>query len=306
VPETRQAANDGTRANPVARYRYRLRDVVPAGGGCAGYRTYGSPLTPGIVKTLTYWDPDVLVTYTGVTMWELSPVEVRSRPVPPLTEGEVPAIEAGIFAAQQVDVAAFRQWLAERRLALIVSRNVTTRDDADRQQPFNLTVPGGVTTTGGAGTLYPVEYLQLYQGDLLRGLGGIEDPRPGRRVLAQPMRDGGPHPPPLDGSAPLASVDVHPDGSVAALVPAHRALSWQLVDDAGEPSVRERYWLTFAAGEVRVCADCHGVNTADQADDPPATNPPDALTSLLLYWKQILFSDNFESGATSLWTAQLP
>ncbi len=201
-----------------------------------------------------------------------------------------------------MSVTAFRDYLAARDLALIVSRDVTTRDQADRQQPFNLAVPGGASTTGGAGTLYPVEYLQLFQGDLLRGLGGVVSPRDGRRVLAQPMRDGGHHPPPSDGSAPVAAVEVALDGSVAALVPAHRALSWQLTDDAGTPSVRERYWLTFQAGEIRVCADCHGVNTADQAGDPPAANPPQALAALLQHWKNILFDDNFESGGVGLWS----
>ncbi len=306
-PETRQAANDGTRASPVARYRFRLSDLVPAGAGCTGYLKYGAPLTPGIVKTLWYWDPDVQVTYSGVTMWELSPVEVRARPVPPAAPPDaLPPAEAGVFADEAVPVGAFRDWLAARDLALIVSRDVTTRDAADRQQPFNLAVPGGAATSGGAGTVYPVEYLQLFQADLLRGLGGTASPRPGRRVLGRPMRDGGPHPPPSDGSAPAGAVEVALDGSVAALVPAHRALSWQLTDDAGTPSVRERYWLTFQAGEIRVCADCHGVNTADQAGDPPAENPPQALAALLQFWKTILFDDNFESGGAGLWSARQP
>ena len=305
-PETRQAANEGTRANPVARYRFRLRDLVPAGGGCTGYQKYGVTLTPGIVKSLWYWDPDVQVNYVNVAMWELSPVEVRPRPVPPAPSEPVPGPEAGVFASAAVDVGAFRDYLAGRNLALIVSRDVTTRDDADRQQPFNLAVPGGTSTSGGAGTVYSAEYLQVFQADLLRGLGGTASPRPGRRVLGQPMHDGGRHPPPSDGSAPAGSVEIALDGSVAALVPAHRALSWQITDDAGVPSVRERYWLTFQAGEIRVCADCHGVNTADQAGDPPATNPPQALAALLEHWKTILFDDNFESGGMGLWSGHTP
>lgn len=305
-PETRAAANHGTRANPVARYRFRLREVVAAGGDCAGYRKYGATLTPGIVKSLWYWDPDVQVNYPNVTMWELSPVEVRARPVPPAPGGAVPAPEADVFAGAAVDVGDFRDYLAGRNLALIVSRDVTTRDAADRQQPFNLAVPGGASTSGGAGAVYPVEYLQLFQADLLRGLGGPASPRPGRRVLGQPMRDGGHHPPPSDGAAPAGAVEVALDGSVAALVPAHRALSWQLTDDAGTPSVRERYWLTFQPGEIRVCADCHGVNTADQAGDPPAANAPQALAALLEHWKTILFDDNFESGGAELWSARQP
>ena len=35
------------------------------------------------------------------------------------------------------------------------------------------------------------------------------------------------------------------------------------------------------AGEVRVCASCHGINTADQAGNPPPSNEPQALRKLL-------------------------
>ena len=46
--------------------------------------------------------------------------------------------------------------------------------------------------------------------------------------------------------------------------PARRAMSWQLTDGAGTGVVRERYWLTFQPGEVRVCAACHGLSELDQ------------------------------------------
>ena len=54
---------------------------------------------------------------------------------------------------------------------------MTTRDDADRQQPFNLRVPGGVQTIGAAGKIYDVRYLQFFQADQIRGLGGPGAPR---------------------------------------------------------------------------------------------------------------------------------
>ncbi len=44
---------------------------------------------------------------------------------------------------------------------LVVSQNVTTRDDADHQQPFNLHVPGGVITSSGSGTMYDVSFLRI-------------------------------------------------------------------------------------------------------------------------------------------------
>jgi hypothetical protein len=45
--------------------------------------------------------------------------------------------------------------------------------------------------------------------------------------------------------------------------------------------VRERYWVSFQAGEIRSCTSCHGVNATDQAGRTTATNSPIALRSLL-------------------------
>ncbi|MGZ5441948.1 MAG: hypothetical protein ACXW5U_24685 [Thermoanaerobaculia bacterium] len=45
--------------------------------------------------------------------------------------------------------------------------------------------------------------------------------------------------------------------------------------------MRERYWLTFQPGEVRVCSSCHGVNTRDQLGQAPPTQSPEALRALL-------------------------
>ena len=72
---------------------------------------------------------------------------------------------------------------------------------------------------------------------------------------------------------------------MAAFVPARRALSWQLTGNQSEAIVRERYWLTFQPGEIRVCASCHGVNSKDQAGGVEPTNTPQALISLLNWWK---------------------
>jgi mono/diheme cytochrome c family protein len=80
-------------------------------------------------------------------------------------------------------------------------------------------------------------------------------------------------------------VTVSSDGSVAAFVPAKRALSWQLTDAAGTGVVRERYWVTFQPGEVRVCGSCHGLNDKDQAGQGVPNNAPKALLELLKKWK---------------------
>jgi len=62
-------------------------------------------------------------------------------------------------------------------------------------------------------------------------------------------------------------------------------MSWQLTDTNGIGVVRERYWLTFAAGEIRSCTSCHGINLETQANQPAPTNTPLALVQLLAYWK---------------------
>jgi hypothetical protein len=303
VPETRSAYNEGTRAAPVARYKFRLRSTQAAAAPCAPHLRYGATLTPGITKTLWFWDPDVRVDYVDVTMWELDPVEVRARTPPPANGQGVPAPEAAVFADEQVSIPEFRQRLADNGLALVVSRDVTTRDAADEQQPYNLRVPGGVQTTGAGGRIYDVEYQQFFQGDLLRGIGGASDPSPGRRVLAQVMHDPAVRNPPLDPGDPPGSAEVAVDGSVAAFVPAHRAMTWQLTAANGTPVVRERYWLTFRAGEVRVCASCHGLNSTDQAGASEPTNEPEALRSLLQWWKaNEIFCSGFELGTTAAWS----
>ena len=59
----------------------------------------------------------------------------------------------------------------------------------------------------------------------------------------------------------------------------------RLTDTNGVGVVRERYWLTFAPGEVRSCTSCHGINVTTQAGHPAPTNTPLALIQLLDYWK---------------------
>jgi hydrazine synthase alpha subunit-like protein len=108
-------------------------------------------------------------------------------------------------------------------------------------------------------------------------------------VLAQPMHDTTAHMlNSAHGGTPSGSVTIAGDGSMAAFVPARRAMSWQMTDSAGTPVVRERLWVTFQPGEVRVCASCHGLNNVDQAGATVPTNTPDALYQLLQSWKSQL------------------
>lgn len=283
--EWREAGNDGTREAPQPRYQFRLKRLV---AGPGGHFVAAENLTAGISKSVSFWDPDYEVSYNG-PMWELSPVEVRARTAPPSTALQLQAPELAAFTAENVDVAAFRTYLRSNGLALLVVRDATTRDRTDKQQPFNLRVPGGVqTVASGGGQLYDIAHMQFFQGDQIRGIGGIATPRPGRRVIAQTLHDqpallaNAPNPGGPVGSTPIAS-----DGSVAAIVPAQRALAWHSTAPDGTPVVRERYWISFQPGEIRACDGCHGVNQQNQASPgaPAATNTPLALRQLLARWR---------------------
>jgi len=281
--------NGGSASFPKSSYDFRLKFLQMSNG----FYAPGAPLTPGLTNQAAYWSPDYLVTQTNL-LWELDPVEVVARQRPTRLQEQVAAPELAAFASAKVDMNRFKDYLRLHELALIVSRDVTTRDHADRLQPFNLRIAGtSHQTIGASGKLYDIAWLQLFQGDQLRSLnyGNPATPRAGRRVIAQHLHD-----PAVDNpgtsNAPLASVQLGSDGSMAALVPARRALSWQLTDTNSTGVVRERYWITFQPGEIRTCASCHGVNTADQANHAPPTNSPLALVNLLNYWKTNAFTQS--------------
>ena len=280
-------------ASSTQPYNYRLHFLKAQGG--THVADAAGALTPGLKKTING---------QSVNLWEWDAVELRARARPPLTVMEpLHAPEATVFQQEGVALADFRKFMADHGLALIVSRNVTRRDTFDREQPFNLRVrrPGGVQSTatgaGAAARVWDVDHLQLFQAEQLRGI--RNDVNRGRRVLAQPVKPvrvaGKDVNPAADTTAPAGSVPVAADGSVAALVRADRATTWQLVDSAtpGDAQrgtdgvVRERFWLSFRPGEVRVCATCHGVSAKDQtgASVDAVQNPPEALRQLLRHYK---------------------
>ncbi len=260
---------------------FRLTEMLPAANNLMAA---GTPLTPGISKNVTWWSPDSAMSYNGV-LWELEPVEVVARARPnPRTEAIEP-IEQQVLFEESVDEVALRSWLKTNDLALIVTRNQTARDRADKQQPYNLRVPGvgGAMTTNGNGKVYDLAHYQIFQANQIRASQGRE----GRRSIAQPMAQGK-NPTNTAPNAPLGSVKIASDGSSAAFVPANRALTWQTTDPTGEPVVRERLWVTFQAGEIRTCAGCHGQNTKNQAgSNGVPQNKPQALRDLLAHWKTI-------------------
>ncbi len=296
APEQGGVANLGTNAAPIPNYRFRLK-LMTAGSG--GFLTAGANLTAGINETANWWSPDIAVSYTG-ELWELSPVEVRTRAVPPsLAEPTLGAPEQQAFATSGVSEATFRRYLRQQGLGVLSVRNNTHRDKADRQQPFRLRVPGGVQTAPGSGTLYDIVHFQAVQGDQVRGIGGTATPTPGRRVVPRFLHDTAatsqnlPNPGGPQGSAPIFS-----DGSTAMFVPTRRALSWQTTGADGTSVVRERFWLTVQPGEIRACDGCHGINRSGQAAQPAATNTPLALVALVQQWSAarggLMFADGLE------------
>ncbi|HNJ13744.1 MAG TPA: S-layer homology domain-containing protein [Anaerolineales bacterium] len=294
---TTQTGGDASSGASI--YDFRLKTLAVGGNG---YYTASQALTSGISETISYWSPDTKVTFSGV-LWELQPVEVRARTRPAKLTATLEATEQAVFSQAGVNVADFQAYMQANNLALIVSHNVTTRDHSDVQQPLNLRVPGGAETIFASGKVYDVQYLQIFQADQLRGIGGTQSPRPGRRVLAQNLHDPAVafvQPPNPDG--PVGSVVLGLDGSMAAFVPARRALTWQLTDPSGVGVVRERVWVTLQPGEIRVCKSCHGVNTADQAGNPPPDNEPQALLNLLEYWK-VAANSLFADVPASHWAA---
>lgn len=273
--DPRQESGNGEGLFGNETYKLRIRHIVKKEG--TEYFTYGAPITQGITDKVTYFSNQLFqdVTYDG-PMWELDPVEVvvREAPIMPPTF-HVPEIELAIIEQMMAvngGYDALREYLAEKGYALVISRNVTRR--ADDQQPYNLVVPGGAQTMEPGATPDEVEYIQFYQADQVRG---YTEHRDGRRPVPRPM-----HSAPDSGEGPEGSYRLGMDGSFAALVPARRAVTWQLTSGSGEPVVRERYWVTFQPGEIRVCPNCHGLNKTDIVlGEGEPTNAPETLGPLL-------------------------
>jgi hypothetical protein len=264
------------------------------------------------------------VNYSGA-LWELQPVEVVARATPPQT-AQAPITgtpEQTVFdnfnqshPNNGVSVTQMQQFLQNQNLALVVIRNATSRDRADQQQPYNLSVPSGAQSISNllayAGPpLYCIDRMQFFEADQVRGLypasGTIANALPGRRPLARPLNDthalqfNMPGDMTVPGSQFIAA-----DGSVALFVPAQRPMAWQSLAPTTScgsstlpPSatvVRERYWIEFQPGEIRACNSCHGINQTNQAGLPAPANPPQALTDLLVWWKlhgDEIFYDGF-------------
>ncbi|MBK8251908.1 MAG: hypothetical protein IPK82_04485 [Polyangiaceae bacterium] len=275
TPDTRQETGEGEGPFGNKTYKFRIRHLEKEEG--SNYMVAGAPITKGISKKFTYFDNQSFtdVSYDG-PMWELDPVEVIVRPTPFARTAAVPDIERAIIdetLASSGGYEALVQYLKDNNYALLISRDVTRR--ADEQQPFNLSIPGGVSTIReGADIIDEIQFIQFFQADQVRA---YTNHREGRRPIPREMHDA-----PDGGETLKGAYRLGADGSFAALVPAGRALSWQLSSPDGAPVVRERYWVTSQPGEIRVCPNCHGVNETDVVmNQPSPQNPPQALAPLL-------------------------
>lgn len=286
--------NRGTVSQPSTPWNFRLKSLKAQGSTFVPDLN----LTNGLTITTSYFIPGLAqpVTFTNVPAWELDPAEIAARPVPVPASSSIDPIETGVFAANGVDIPTFQNYLVQHNAALSVSRNVTKRDLHDRQQPYNLKISWSNTQTSAPppnnAPLYNVGWIQFLQADLRRGylLGG-STPAQGRRVVATPLHDTMGENVATPG-APPGSVRLGDDGSFAAILPAGKAMTWHLLDnDVNKTSqVKERFWVTFKKGEIRSCANCHGINTSDQTGSlanpvTRPTNPPQALGTLLQNWK---------------------
>ncbi|MBM3288610.1 MAG: hypothetical protein FJY92_00520 [Candidatus Hydrogenedentes bacterium] len=276
--------NDPGYPNPFtysSRYDFAIRQLVK--GGPNKSFVPGARLNPGGINGhVSYFENSGYrpVQYDG-PMWELQPVEVVGRLRPAARITPLPDIESEILATElggDAGVQELRDYLAANELALVVSRDVTMR--ADEQQDIDLKVAGSSHLHAEAGaTPKDIKWLQFFDGQQLRGYASN-----GRRILARPIDDALN---PASGGAPAGAVRIAEDGSAAAFVPARRAMTWQTTEPDGTAVVRERMWVTFNAGEIRVCTNCHGINKVDVFGNPPPTNSPQALVDLLDWWKAL-------------------
>lgn len=273
--------NIGTFNNPVYRDNFRLKTMMYNGNTWVA----GNTITQGSQRTVTNWINGGNVTWQG-TLWEWQPIELKARTLPSRRSAKLFTPEALVLQEEGVDSLALRNYLKRKNAALMVTRDITDRNLDDTHQPYYLRVAGtSKQSPNASGKIYDVSHLQILQADQIRGKGlksSNGTPLAGRRVLAQPAHDPVFSLNPQSNGSPTGGVSIAADGSIAAIVPAHRAMTWQLTDASATPIVRERIWVTFQPGEVRVCGSCHGGNpSAVLPRQAVPANKPLALKNLL-------------------------
>ena len=145
-------------------------------------------LTGGFDELAIYWDGATLVTNTG-PLWELQPVEVRARPVPPLVVTPSPRSNNRFRLRKAWTCRPFRPTsrnAAWRWSSAATSPRATPPTNSSRIiSPFPA---ASATHRHNSGKIYNITHLQFLQADYLRGYTfGTTNLQPGRRILATPM-----------------------------------------------------------------------------------------------------------------------
>lgn len=165
---TNQAtANDSP--NLVPNFNFQIKTLISDGQ----FMKAGDPVTPIISKEINHWGngdgvlnsnlQHVPISFSGA-MWQLYPIEVKPMSPPTAQADALELPETQVFQTAMVDVIEFKNFLQNSNLALIVSRNVTTRDENDKQQPYNLSVPGGVSSVVNQNdTVYQVPFFRYFR-----------------------------------------------------------------------------------------------------------------------------------------------
>jgi len=99
--------------------------------------------------------------------------------------GSIASVEQTVFDEEKVHAPTFQNYLRAQNLALVVNRNSTRRDAADKQQPYNLKVAWSNTQTLGiGGKIYDIGWVQIMQADAIRAFTQSSNPRPRRSQAA--------------------------------------------------------------------------------------------------------------------------
>ena len=202
-----------------------------------------------------------------------------------------------------------------------------------------------VLATGQTRSQYPYAVINALDVNLRGGGDPQPNPAPGQavalRVYREDVRTQNQHDQQLDDAgsgtdafaewsdpdtALLGTAPIHGDGSFAVVVPTDTPITWEVIDSSGQVIVRERFGTELRRGELRQCAGCHAPHdgttgsTTNLALDSPTNlsgenidldgngvfdlveslcenNPGLCIPSL--------FSDGFESGDTSGWSANV-
>ncbi len=249
--------NTGTATLPVSQHHFRLHTLTNG----AQYYAAAAQLTAGLTNNSVYWDGATRVTNRG-TMWELQPVEVRLRTEPTAPPPTVPVAALAAFAGAGIDPTTFLNNLAAREMAIVYSHNVTARDAADKQQPYNLFIPGGTNSIANGNKAYAISHLSFFQADYVRAYTNLHN---GRRILATPMHDTAAlNYTSSQSNAPPGGIELMSDGSQATIVPANRAVTWHLTGTNNNDSVvKERYWIDFRPGEIRASFQHSGIRSLE-------------------------------------------